>query len=192
MCCRNWCNFRGVSATQPQRTCKNVQTKPVKINLFIFILATSTVSPQKCFTYRIFESNYYLRKSTSINYLVLSFSKPSQSRVCGMAQRSRTGGHLHRNHKSELKKPQPAWPLDIWQSHPGHSLECLDMAPDPLSFLQTICRRTPKLHLTWLTIEEVLNVIFTYNINKINLCSPESDAYRQLFLSFLSLVFQNK
>lgn len=156
------------------------------------MLVTSTLPSQKCMTYRIFESNYYLRKSTPSNFLFLSFSKPSQTRVCGMAQRPRTGRHLHRNRKSEQKKPQPAWPVVIWQSHPGHSLECLDMAPEPLSLLQTISRRTPKLHLTWLTTEEILNVIFTYKINKINLCSPESDAYRQLFSSFLFLEFQTK
>lgn len=103
-----------------------------------------------------------------------------------------TEGHLHRNHKSEQKKPQPAWPMVIWQSHPGHSLERLDMAPDPLSLLQTVCRRAPKLHLTRLTTEEILDIIFTYKINKINLCSPESDAYRQLFSSFLFLEFQSK
>lgn len=170
--------------------CRNVHIKPVRINLLY--LSRPHLQFQKCITYRIFESIYCLRKSTPSNYLFLSFSKLSHARVGGMAQRNRTEGHLHRNHKSEQKKPQPAWPMVIWQSHPGHSLERLDTAPDPLSLLQTVYRRAPKLHLTRLTTEEIVDIIFTYKINKINLCSPESDAYRQLFSSFLFLEFQSK
>lgn len=71
--------------------------------------------------------------------------------------------------------------MTVW-----HYLECLDMAPDPLFLLQIVCRRKPKLH--W----KKLNVIFTYKIKKMYLCSLESDAYRQLLSNFLLLEFQTK
>lgn len=49
------------------------------------------------------------------------------------------------------------------------------------------------MHLTYLTTEEMLYINFTYKISKNNLCSPESDDYRQLLPHiFRCLEFQTK
>lgn len=90
--------------------------------------------------------------------------------------------HIKRNHSKHGSV--------IWWSHTQKRLECVDMKLDPLFVLQTVfvCKRATKLHLPYLTAKGILYVFF-YLQSKINFCSPESDDYRQLFLSFLFLVF---